>query len=271
MVLLTYWFMRWALAAGLVAALACGLIGPFVRIRRLAFLAGAVAHSALGGLGAAYHYGFSPEIGALPAAILSALLIGWLDDRAQAEGSRHEDALIGAMWAVGMAIGILFIARTPGYNVELMSYLFGSILTVGPGRLAFMSVGLALIAIVVVLLWRPFVSLCLDPEFARLRGLPVRLLNYLLLVLVAVTVVLLIQVVGLIMVLALVTLPAAVAAHWSRDMKHMVAFATASAGLAILVGLALAVALDWPAGPVIILTCAGLFAISTAVVRLRAL
>lgn len=265
MSLLAYAFMRWALGAGIVAALACGLIGPFVRVRRLAFLAGAVAHSALGGLGIAYHYGFAPEAGALPAAIVSALLIGWLDQRGRGRGGHgHEDALIGAIWAVGMAIGILFIARTPGYNVQLLSYLFGSILTVGPERLAFMTIGLAIVAILLASLWRPMVAASLDPEFARLRGLPVDALNYLLLILIAIAVVLLIQVVGLILVLALLTLPSAIAAHWTRSMPTMVAMASTTALLSILVGLEAAVTLDWPAGPVIILTAAILFVISLA-------
>ncbi len=263
MSLLTYAFMRWALYAGIVSALACGLIGPFVRVRRLAFLAGAVAHSALGGLGVAYHYGFAPGAGALPAAVISALLIGWLDQKGKGqEGHGHEDALIGAIWAVGMAVGILFISRTPGYNVQLLSYLFGSILTVGPDSLSYMTLGLALVVSMLALLWRPMVAASLDPEFARLRGLPVNALNYLLLVLIAVAVVLLIQVVGLILVLALLTLPSAVAAHWTRSMIGMVLAASGTALISILVGLEVAVKLDWPAGPVIILTAASLFGLS---------
>lgn len=263
MSLLTYAFMRWALGAGIVSALACGLIGPFVRVRRLAFLVGAVAHSALGGLGIAYHYGFSPGAGALPAAVISALLIGWLDQRGKGQsGHGHEDALIGAIWAIGMAVGILFISRTPGYNVQLLSYLFGSILTTSPEQLAFMGAGLAMVAVLLALFWRPMVAASLDPEFARLRGLPVDRLNYLLLILIAVSVVLLIQVVGLILVLALLTLPSAIAANWTRSMIGMVSMATAVALASIFAGLEAAVKLDWPAGPVIILSAAALFGIS---------
>lgn len=188
MSLLAFSFMRWAIAAGVLSALACGLIGPFVRVRRLAFLVGAVAHSALAGLGAAQYFGLPPDWGALPAAILSALLIGWVKDNHRATG--QEDATIGAIWAVGMAIGILFIARTPGYNVQLLSYLFGSILTAGPDRLVFMGLGLALITSLIVLLWRPLVAVALDADFAKLRGLPVRWLDRLLMVMIAIAVVL---------------------------------------------------------------------------------
>lgn len=260
MSLLTFAFMRWAIAAGVFSALACGLIGPFVRVRRLAFLAGAVAHSALAGLGAAQYFGFSPDLGALPAAVFSALLIGWLEKRGNGHG--HEDALIGAIWAIGMAIGILFIARTPGYNVHLMSYLFGSILTAGPDRLWIMGIGLTIVAVTLVALWRPMIAVALDPDFARLRGLPVVWLDRLLLVVIAIAVVLLIKVVGLILVLALLTLPAAVAAHWAQSMPHMVAIATLSSLLSVGIGMTVAIWLDWPAGPTIILAAASVFALS---------
>jgi len=240
----------------------CGVIGPFVRVRRLAFLAGAVAHSALAGLGAAQYFGVSPDIGAIPAAVISALLIGWLDERGRTQGSGHEDALIGAIWAVGMAIGILFISRTPGYNVQLMSYLFGSILTSGPERLWIMGVGMAVVGLVLMVLWRPMVAVALDREFARLRGLPVVWLDRLLLVLIALAVVLLIKVVGLILVLALLTLPAAVAAHWTGSMARMVLVATVAALFSVGIGMAVAIWLDWPAGPTVILAAAGVFALS---------
>jgi len=260
--LLAFSFMRWAIAAGIISALACGLIGPFVRVRRLAFLAGAVAHSALAGLGAAQYFGVSPDLGALPAAILSALLIGWLENRSRIQGHGHEDALIGAVRAVGMGIGILFISQTPGYNVQLLNYLFGSILTSVPDRLWFMGNGLALVAVTLVALWRPLVAVALDPEFARLRGLPVDWLDRLLLILIAIAVVLLIKVVGLILVLALLTLPAAIAAHWARSMIRMVIIATAASLISVGLGMAAAIWLDWPAGPTMIIAAASVFALS---------
>ena len=260
MSLLTFAFMRWAIAAGVVSALACGLIGPFVRVRRLAFLAGAVAHSSLAGLGAAQYFDISPEWGAIPAAIISALLIGFLEQRNKSHG--HEDAIIGAIWAIGMAIGILFIAHTPGYNVQLMSFLFGSILTTGPERFWMMAIGLTVVASILLALWRPMIVVALDAEFARLRGLPVVWLDRLLLVFIAVAVVLLIQVVGLILVLALLTLPAAVAGHWTSSMKGMVLIATFASLVSVAFGMVISVQLDWPAGPTIILAAAGLFAVS---------
>lgn len=263
MSLLMFSFMRWAIAAGILSALACGLIGPFIRVRRLAFLAGAVAHSSLAGLGAAQYFGISPDIGAIPAAIISALLIGFLERRSNSHG--HEDAIIGAIWAVGMAIGILFIARTPGYNVQLMSFLFGSILTAGPDRIWVMVIGLTMVASCLIVLWRPMVAIALDPEFARLRGLPVVWLDRLLLVLIAVAIVLLIKVVGLILVLALITLPAAAASHWALSMKGMVILAIVASIVSVVMGMMVSVYLDWPAGPTIILSSAGVFTLSMLV------
>ena len=242
--------------------MACGLIGTFVRVRPLAFLAGAVAHSALAGLGAAQYIGISPDLGAIPAAVISALLIGWLDERCRTQGTGHEDALFGAIWAVGMAIGILFISRAPGYNVQLLSYLFGSILTAGPERLWIMGIGIASVGAILVILWRPMEAVALDREFALLRGLPVMWLDRLLLILIALTVVLLIKVAVLILVLALLTLAAAVAAHWTGSMARMVLVAKFAALISVGIGMAVAIWLDWPAGPTMILAAASLFALS---------
>ena len=203
-------FLQTALAAGLLASIGCGVAGAFVVVKRLAFLAGGIAHSVLGGMGAAIYYGLDPLAGALIAAVISALLIGWV----RLAWRTQEDTLIGALWAIGMAVGILYISKTPGYATDLMSYLFGNILLVPARDLWFMA-GLDLLLLVTVaLFYRQFLAVSFDEEFARLRGVPVAFFYLLLLVLVAVTVVLLIQVVGLILVIALLTLPAAVAAQY---------------------------------------------------------
>ena len=123
----SYRFMQFALFACLLASIGCGVIGPFVVVKRVGFLAGGIAHTALAGMGIAYFLGASPLLGATAAALLSAVLIGWIKLR----WKQDEDILIAAFWSVGMAIGILFISQTPGYNVDLMSYLFGNILLVG--------------------------------------------------------------------------------------------------------------------------------------------
>ena len=256
-------FLRTALLAGLLASVGCGVIGSYVVVKRIAFLAGGIAHSVLGGMGAALYWGFDPMLGALLAAVVAALIIGvvrlvW---RAQ------EDTLVGAIWAIGMAIGILFIAKTPGYSADLMSYLFGNILLVPPRELWLMA-GLDLgLVLTVALCYRQFQAVSFDEEFALLRGVPVAFFYLLLLCLVAVTVVLLIQVVGLILVIALLTLPAAVAGHWVHSLSGMMAIATLVGAVLTAGGLALAYAPDLPAGPTMILLAGAVYVLSAVVSR----
>jgi zinc transport system permease protein len=256
-------FLQSALAAGLLASIGCGLMGTYVVVKRIAFIAGGIAHSVLSGMGAALYFGFSPLAGALIAAVLAALLIGWVRLRWRAE----EDTLIGALWAIGMAVGILFIAKTPGYQTDLMSYLFGNILLVPVESLWFMAALDGLLLLLVLAYHRQFLAVAFDEEFARLRGIPVTFFYLLLLVMVAVTVVLLIQVVGLILVLALLTLPAAIAGHYVHSLGLMMLIATLIGGALNAAGLALSYGPDLPAGPTIILLAGGLYIVSALVSR----
>jgi zinc transport system permease protein len=257
-------FLRTALLAGLLASVGCGVIGSYVVVKRIAFLAGGIAHSVLGGMGAALYYGFDPILGALLAAVVAALIIGVVRLAWRAQ----EDTLVGAIWAIGMAIGILYIAKTPGYSADLMSYLFGNILLVPPRDLWLMA-GLDLgLVLTVALCYRQFLAVSFDEEFARLRGVPVAFFYLLLLCLVAVTVVLLIQVVGLILVIALLTLPAAVAGHWVHSLGGMMAIATLLGAALTSTGLALAYVPDLPAGPTMILLAGAVYVLSAVVSRL---
>jgi zinc transport system permease protein len=259
-------FLQAALLAGLLASIGCGVMGSYVVVKRIAFLAGGIAHSVLGGMGAAVYFGLDPLAGALVAAVLSALLIGWV----RLQWRTQEDTLIGALWAIGMAVGILFISRTPGYQADLMSYLFGNILLVPSESLWFMAALDALLLIVVVAYHRQFLAVVFDEEFARLRGIPVTFFYLLLLVLVALTVVLLIQVVGLILVLALITLPAAVAGHYVHSLGRMMLLATVIGSAVTVSGLALSYGPDLPVGPTIILLAGGVYVISAVFSRLAA-
>lgn len=252
-------FLQSAVIAGVLASIACGLIGSYVVVMRISYLAGGIAHSVMGGMGIAYFLGGSPFVGALIAAVISALIIGLVKLYWQA----REDTLIGALWASGMALGIIFISQTPGYQVDLMSYLFGNILLVAEDDLWLMA-GMDVVIIgAIALLYRPFQAVAFDPEFARLRGLPVNLLYLLLLCIVALTVVLLIQVVGLILVIALLTLPAAIAGHYVRTLSSLMALATLLGLGFTSTGLALSYGPDLPAGATIILLAAGCFVISS--------
>jgi len=244
-------FLQYALLTGLLVSVACGIIGSYVVTRRITYIAGSIAHTVLGGLGAArycqtvYHWEwFHPLYGAVLAALISAVIIGVVSMRAR----QREDTVIGALWAVGMATGILFIFKTPGYNEDLMSYLFGSILMVSPQDL-WMIAGLDILVVIVsVVFYNQFLALCFDEEFARLRGVHVEFYYLLLLCLTALTVVLLVTVVGIVMVIALLTLPAAVAGELTKRLWHMMALATVLTALFTTAGLAVSYGPDLPAG-----------------------
>lgn len=256
-------FLQTALIAGLLASIGCGVAGTFVVVKRIAFLAGGIAHSVLGGMGAALYYGFDPLAGAVVAAVVSALLIGWV----RLAWRTQEDTLIGALWAIGMAVGVLFIAKTPGYASDLMSYLFGNILLVSGRDLWVMLALDALLLVLVGLFFRQFLAVSFDEEHARLRGVPVALFYLLLLVLVAVTVVVLIQVVGLILVIALLTLPAAIAGHYVHSVGRMMLLATLLGSAFTTSGLALSYAPDLPAGPTMVLLAGAGYLASAALSR----
>jgi len=259
-------FLQVAVLAGLLASLGCGLIGTFVVVKRITFIAGGIAHSVLAGMGASAYFGFDPLLGALMAAIISALLIGWI----RLSWKEQEDTLIGALWAMGMAIGLIFIDQTPGYDSQLMSYLFGNILLVSTEDLWFMAILDIILVGIITLFYHQFLAVIFDEEFARLRGLPVNLFYLLLLCLIAVTVVLLIHVVGLILVIALLTLPAAIAGHYVHSLGGMMLIATLLGCVFTTGGLALSYGPDLPAGPTMILLAGFTYVISAVWSGLRA-
>ena len=258
-------FLQNALLAGILASIGCGIMGTYVVVKRIGFLAGGIAHAVLGGMGIAYYLGHSPVEGALVAALLAALIIGWVNLR----GHEHEDTLIAALWSLGMALGILFISQTPGYNVDLMSYLFGNILMVPHADLVLMG-GLDAVIVVSVLLFRKqFLGVAFDQDFAEVRGVSVAFFYLLLLCLVALTVVLLIQVVGLILVIALLTLPAAIAAQYVGSVGRMMGVAMGLGAAFTTTGLALSYEPDLPAGASIILLAGVTYLLSTLVATIR--
>ncbi len=245
-----YPFLQHALIAGVLAGIACGVVGSYVVVRRITYIAGAIAHCVLAGLGLARYlqvvhgWPVHPGQGAVAAAVVSAVIIGSVSLRAR----EREDTVIGAVWAIGMAIGILFIAVTPGYHEDLMSYLFGNILLIGRGDLLAMGVLDAVVVALGLGFYPQLEAVCFDEEFARLRGLNVELYVHLLLIMVALTVVLLVSVVGIVLVIALLTLPAAIAGHFTSTLRGMMAGASALAVAFTVSGLALSYGPDLPAG-----------------------
>jgi zinc transport system permease protein len=251
-------FMQYALLACLLASIGCGVIGTYVVVKRIGFLAGGIAHSVLAGMGIAIFLHASPLAGAVIAALVSGVLIGWINLHLR----QHEDILIATFWSMGMAIGILFISRIPGYNIDLMSYLFGNILLVSERDLYLMLILDMVIIALVFLFYRQFLATSFDEEFARLRGLNVEFFYILLLCTVALTVVLLIQVVGLILVLALLILPAATAAQLAGSILRIMISAVVLSVVITVAGLLISYAPDLPSGSTIIVLAGSVYIVT---------
>lgn len=264
--------LRHAMLVGVLSSVAFGIVGTFVVTRRITFIAAAIAHCVLGGIGAALYlrarFGLTwlePIYGALPAALIAALIIGIVSLRAR----EREDTVIGAVWAVGMALGLLLLAKTPGYNKDTMSYLFGDILLIAR-RDVWLVAGLDLVVVAVaVFFYNKLLAVCFDEEFARTRGLAVERYYLLLLCLIAVTIVLLVYLVGIVLVIALLTLPAAVAGQFSRRMSWIMGIAVLLCMVFSTAGIALSYPYDLPSGPTIIVTGAAVYLAVLAVKRLR--
>lgn len=247
-------FLRYALVAGLLSAIPFGIIGTYVVVRRISSIAGAISHCLLGGVGLGLYLQkavgiswFGPLQGALVVALLAAFILSAVSMFAK----QREDSVIGALWSAGMAAGLLFLAKTPGYT-DPMSYLFGNILLITQDDIYF--VGLLDIIVVgcVAIFYNKFLAVCFDNEYAGLRGLNTHWLYLLLLCMTALTIVLLVRIVGIVMVVALLTLPAAIAGNFARSILQMMALSIALCALFILSGLSISYPLDLPSGPVII-------------------
>jgi zinc transport system permease protein len=262
--ILQFEFMQNAFAAGLLAAIACGIIGTYVVVKRMVFISGGIAHASFGGIGIGYFMGIDPIIGALVFAIASALGMGALVRRTKLP----EDTAIGIFWAIGMALGVLFIALTPGYAPDLFSYLFGNILTVPTSDLLLMIILDGVIILVVSLLYKEFTALSFDEEFSKVMGLPVERLYLTLLCLIALTVVLLIRIVGIILIIALLTIPAATARRFTSNLKKMMMLSVALGIGFTFGGLWLSYVVDLPSGATIILVSGGVFLASLGFSRL---
>lgn len=252
-------FLQTALIASLLASIASGTIGSFVVVKRIAFIAGAISHSLLGGMGLCLWlqrtYSLQwvdPLFGAFAGAIGSAMLLGWV----HLNYRQREDSVIAAIWSSGMAIGVIFISLTPGTNVELMNFLFGNILWISQKDLLLLGALDVFILGFILFYYRRFLALCFDEEQALLRGIPVRRLYMLLLSLVAVTVVFLIQIIGTVLVIALLTIPATVAGLFTHRLPVMIGGAIVLSALFSFFGLEASYLLDWPPGSTIALLAA---------------
>ncbi len=249
--------------AGLLASLACGVIGTYVVTRRISLIAGSLAHSVLGGMGAAYYLRvvhdlqwLHPLHGAIAAALLAAFIIAAV----QTWSSEREDTVISALWAVGMSVGIVFIFRTPGYKTDLMTYLFGNIVMADIKAIQLLVALDIAVVVTGILFYHQLLAVCFDEEFARIRGIKTGFYYTLLLCLTALTIVTLIYVVGIVLVIALLTLPVAIAGQFTKKLWQLMLLSALLSALFTTLGLALSFEPDLPAGATTVLLAGTVYA-----------
>jgi len=249
-------FLRYAFISGILASISFGIVGSYVVTKNMVSLVGAISHSVLAGVGVSLflqhryqiHY-ITPFYGALIAGILSACVISFISNYL----TGRQDAVIGAIWAVGMAIGMVFLAYTPGY-IDPMSYLFGSTFLITKNEIKNL-IFLDIVILAIALIYYPqFWAYCFDEEFARVRNIPVMFLNLLLLVMSAVTVVMMMPMVGIILVLAQLSLPVLIAEQWVSRLSLLMLCSVVLCMFTSTLGLIGSYKLDLPAGPIIVLT-----------------
>jgi zinc transport system permease protein len=246
----------WALLAGLIASIVGGIMGSYVVVKRIAFISGSITHSILAGIGFFLWLErtrgiswASPLTGALIASIASALLIGWI----HMSYRQREDSVIAAVWSIGMAVGVLFMSQTPGFAVELTNFLVGNILWVSPADILTLGTLDLIVVTAVYFLHQKLLAICFDEEQAKLQGIRVKALYLTLLTLIAITVVLLMQVVGVILVMTMLTIPPAIANLFCSQLSKMMFVSILISALFSIVGTLLAFQFDLPVGATIAL------------------
>ena len=260
-----YDFLVNAFVACILSGITCGIVGSYIVARRMVFLASGITHASFGGLGIALYAGLNPLLGAVAFASVSSLGIEY----ASRKGRMREDSAIGIIWSVGMAIGALFMSLRPGYATDLTSYLFGNILLVDRGDVAW----LALLTVVIVFgaaIWlRRLMYITFDEEYARSQGLPVAVVAYVMAVVIAITIVLSIKVMGIILLLSLVTLPVVIANTLTKDYRRITLFASIIAVVANVIGFIFSYEYDLPTGSCIIFILVVLLAVVKLLTSLK--
>ena len=249
--LMQYGYLGNAFTAALLSGITCGLIGTYIVCRRMVFLAGGITHASFGGLGLAFWLGANPILGALLFALVSALGIEW----AGSNGRIREDSAIGIIWSVGMALGAFFMSLRPGYTSgDLAAYLFGSIVTVTDADITALAILTALLLAGALLWLRPVMYVAFDRDFARSRGIPTRLVSYLMAALMALTIVLSIRIMGIVLLISLVTMPVVIANACCRSFRSIALTAPLVAIAGNVAGLILSYEWEVPPGAAIIFT-----------------
>jgi len=263
MEILQYEFIRNGLIAAVLINIACGIVGTYVVIKRIVFISGGISHAAFGGVGLGYLLGINPILSAIPFSILTGICIGTISKKTRIS----EDTAIGILWVAGMALGIIFINLSPGYAPDLFGYLFGSILTVSSFDLTMMLVLDIIIILTVLLFYKEFLAISFDEEFSTVIGVPTKSLYLLLLSLIALSVVILIRVVGVILVIGLLTIPAVISRQFTYNIKKLMLLSIFTGIILTVSGLWLSYVLDLASGATIVLVLGMVFLLSSFLKR----
>jgi zinc transport system permease protein len=257
----SYDFVIHALEAALLASITCGFIGAYIVARRMVFISGGITHASFGGIGLGYFLGINPIFGAAIFSILSAFGIRLVSKQTDI----REDSAIGILWSFGMAVGIIFIYLTPGYAPNLMSYLFGSILTVTTTDLTMMAILAVVTVAIFMLFYRTILFISFDEEYARSHNAPVETFNYLMLVLVALVIVINIRVAGIILVISYLTIPQSTANLFVNDLKKIIILSMIISFTGSVTGLIISYYWNIPSGATIIFVFVLIFMIARSI------
>lgn len=247
--LLEYSFFQNAIIATLLISICCGVVGTYIVARRMVFIGGGITHASFGGLGVAYYLGVTPLLGATVGALISSIALTWLSK----DKKIREDSLIGIFWSVGMAIGILFMNMTPGYVPNLVSFLFGNILTVTPELLTFAAILTAIIVLFFALLYRPLFYFAFDKEYCKTNNRNIVLLEYGSMIIIALTIVLCMKLAGIILVISYLTIPQAIGSLMTKDFKKLLILSTLISIFGSIIGLWASALLNTPSGATIVI------------------
>ncbi len=258
---LDYTFFQYALAGLVIISIAGAMIGTYITTRRMVSITGGITHACFGGLGLGYFLGISPVLTAAGFAVVSALGIEGLATRYRV----REDSAIAVVWSLGMALGILFVFLTPGYVPELNSFLFGNVLTISSVDLMAFAVYTLVVAIFLAVCRKLIVACAFDSDFARVAGLPVRVVNTLMTAIVAIGIVLTIRLIGIMLLISILTVPVIVAEIWCRRFMPIVVLSAAIGVASSVGGLFLATVVDVPCSAMIVLLQIAVYLVSRLV------
>lgn len=243
-----YTFFQHALIGSIFTCIACGIVGTYIVCRRLVFISGGITHASFGGLGLGFYLGFNPILSAMIFSILSAFGVEWLSKK---HGIR-EDSAIAAFWSLGMALGVIFIFLTPGYAPNISSYLFGNILTITRTDLLVTGILSFVLSISFIIFFNAILYTAFDREFAQIKGLPVKVIEHLMMLAIAVTIVSSIRLIGIMLLLSLLTIPQMTSNLFTSRFKNMIIYSIFWGILGCFGGLLLSYYLNVPSGACII-------------------